>query len=115
MVLTDEVSEEHHIADFDAASFFTLHDFDSRGAWTPDEILRTYGLEDETMKDISQSKRDEVLKEVLRLCDSNGNGIVERAEWMAFSEGGGKLPDFGLGPGHHGDDEYEYEIHHFEK
>lgn len=20
-----------------------------------------------------------------------------------------------LGPGHHGDDEYEYEIHHFEK
>jgi hypothetical protein len=28
---------------------------------------------------------------------------------------GRRLPDFGLGPGHHGDDEYEYEIHHFEK
>jgi hypothetical protein len=26
-----------------------------------------------------------------------------------------ELPDFGFGPGHHGDDEYEYEIHHFEK
>jgi len=24
-----------------------------------------------------------------------------------------QLADFGLGPGHHGDDEYEYEIHHF--
>ena len=28
---------------------------------------------------------------------------------------GQRLKDFGLGPGHHGDDEYEYEIHHFEK
>jgi hypothetical protein len=28
---------------------------------------------------------------------------------------GRRLPDFGLGPGHHGDDEYEYEIHHYEK
>lgn len=25
------------------------------------------------------------------------------------------MPDFGYGAGHHGDDEYEYEIHHFEK
>jgi len=25
------------------------------------------------------------------------------------------LPDYGLGTGHHGDDEYEYEIHHYEK
>lgn len=28
---------------------------------------------------------------------------------------GKRMRDFGLGPGHHGDDEYEYEIHHFEK
>ena len=28
---------------------------------------------------------------------------------------GQKLADYGLGPGHHGDDEYEYEIHHYEK
>lgn len=28
---------------------------------------------------------------------------------------GKRLPNFGLGPGHHGDVEYEYEIHHFEK
>ena len=28
---------------------------------------------------------------------------------------GKRLPNFGLGPGHHGDNEYEYEIHHFEK
>jgi len=30
-------------------------------------------------------------------------------------DNGSRLPDFNLGPGHHGDDEYEYEIHHFQK
>jgi hypothetical protein len=34
---------------------------------------------------------------------------------MRQSQAGKRLPDFGYGPGHHGDIEYEYEIHHFEK
>lgn len=37
------------------------------------------------------------------------------AEFTIGHAHGIKLPDFGYGPGHHGDDEYEYEIHHFEK
>jgi hypothetical protein len=36
-------------------------------------------------------------------------------QWILHLGDGKRLPDFGLGPGHHGDDEYEYEIHHFEK
>lgn len=92
-------TEEHHIDHFDAGSFFTLHDFDGRGAWTPDEILRTYGLADESTKHVGEDKRAEVVKEILKLCDTNGNGIVERKEWMKFSEGGGKLPDFGVSVG----------------
>ena len=34
---------------------------------------------------------------------------------MHLSRQGTRLPDSHMGPGHHGDDEYEYEIHHFEK
>ncbi|KAI9847089.1 MAG: hypothetical protein M1837_003207 [Sclerophora amabilis] len=109
------MAEEHHISNFDGGAFFSLHDFDSSGAWTPDEILRFYGLEDESTKHVSQEKRDEVVKEVLRLVDTNGDGKIDRTEWLAYLQQGSNLPDFGLGPGHHGDDEYEYEIHHFEK
>lgn len=62
-----------------------------------------------------QSKKDEVVTKVLALLDRDGSGFVTLEEWMGFCREGGVLPDFGLGPGHHGDDEYEYEIHHWEK
>ena len=47
--------------------------------------------------------------------DPAGTGSVSRDEWMRQIQAGKRLPDFGYGPGHHGDIEYEYEIHHFEK
>ncbi|KAI9836450.1 MAG: hypothetical protein M1819_001482 [Sarea resinae] len=109
------MAEEHHIGNFDPGAFFSLHDYDSSGDWTPAEILRTYGLLDESAKEIPDSKRDEVVQKVLALFDDNRNGIITQGEWMRKCAEGVKLPDFGLGPGHHGDDEYEYEIHHFEK
>jgi hypothetical protein len=34
--------------------------------------------------------------------DTNENGEVERNEWLQFIKGGGSLPDYGTGPGHHG-------------
>lgn len=49
------------------------------------------------------------------LFDPDGTGVITRQQWMQHYRAGRRLPDFGLGPGHHGDDEYEYEIHHFEK
>lgn len=109
-------TEEHHIQNFDPASFFTLHDFDGSGSWTPDEIRRTYGLEDESSKDVPSSKKESIVTEVLQVWDADGDGRISRDEWMKGWVGQGKrLKDFGTGPGHHGDDEYEYEIHHFEK
>lgn len=112
---TNVRTEEHRIDNFDAGAFFTLHDFDNNGVWEPAEILKFYGMEDETAKNVPQEKKDDLLKEILRLMDYNDNGHVEREEWDRFSAGGGLLPDFGLGPGHHWDIEMEYEIHHWQK
>ncbi|KAM3066101.1 hypothetical protein ACMFMG_010557 [Clarireedia jacksonii] len=118
---TRHMAEEHHIANFDPRSFFTLHDFDGNGFWDQAEILKFYGMEDETAKDVPQEKKDELIREILRLMDTNGNGAVEKDEWDRYSTFGGQggspglLPDFGLGPGHHWDIEMEYEIHHWEK
>ncbi|KAI0537753.1 putative secretory pathway protein Ssp120 [Xylaria digitata] len=109
------MAEEHHIANFDPSSFFTLHDFNGNGRWEVDEILRTYGLMDESNKDVPLSKRDEYQRQLLGLLDTNSDGFVSRQEFMTFIGSGKTLPDLGTGPGHHGDDEYEYEIHHWEK
>ncbi|KAL0634289.1 hypothetical protein Q9L58_006827 [Maublancomyces gigas] len=105
--------EEHHIYNFDAGAFFHLHDFDNSGTWTRDEVLRTYGLEqpDSTADDAAKEK---VWKAVSDLVGGRFGGIT-LAEFQAFSRSGGTLPDLGWGPGHHGDAEYEYEIHHYEK
>ncbi|GAP88616.1 putative secretory pathway protein [Rosellinia necatrix] len=113
--MTKHMAEEHHISDFDPSSFFTLHDFNGNGRWEVDEMLRTYGLMDESNKDVPLSKRDEYQRQLLRLLDRNSDGWVSRNEFQSFVANGGALPDLGTGPGHHGDDEYEYEIHHWEK
>ncbi|KAI1108668.1 putative secretory pathway protein Ssp120 [Nemania sp. NC0429] len=113
--MTKHMAEEHHIASFDSSSFFTLHDFNGNGRWEPDELLRTYGLMDESNSDVPTSKRDEHERRLMGLLDKNSDGIVSRHEFMTFIANGGELPDLGTGPGHHGDDEYEYEIHHWEK
>ncbi|KAF3936318.1 hypothetical protein ABW19_dt0208868 [Dactylella cylindrospora] len=116
---------EHHLNNFDPSSFFTLHDFDGSHTWSPHEILRFYGINPNTGrlvdemgtvgKEISWEKRDEIVKKVLSLADFDNDGAVTLEEFVAFWGDGGRLPDFGLGTGHHGDDEYEYEIHHYEK
>ena len=109
-------AEEHHISNFDAASFFSLHDYDDNGSWDQSEILKTYGMNDPSAKDVPQEKKDEILREVLKLMDHNENGQIDKHEWLQFTGEGrkGTLPDFGLGPGHHWDMEMEYEIHHWE-
>ena len=75
-----------------------------------------YGLEDPSLESTPVSKREEVTRVVFQLYDIDHNGVIEKGEWATKTdEENVRLPDFGLGPGHHGDDEYEYEIHHFEK
>lgn len=78
-------------------------------------MQRTYGLMDVSNKDMPQAKRDEVLNTLLGLLDEDGDFSVTMEEWKSFLARGKTLPDLGTGPGHHGDDEYEYEIHHWEK
>ncbi|OCL02680.1 hypothetical protein AOQ84DRAFT_304223 [Glonium stellatum] len=112
---TRHMAEEHHITTFDAGVFFTLHDYDSSGAWSPEDIRRTYGLMDESTNNVPEEKKADVVRIVMDLYDTDKSGTVSYAEFTIANAKGVTLPDFGLGPGHHGDDEYEYEIHHFEK
>jgi hypothetical protein len=107
--------EEHHISSFDAGSFFNLHDYDSSNAWTFDDLMKTYGLKDESTNHIPFAEKEKAINSVIELFDKDRDGTVSYAEFTIGDAHGIKLPDFGYGPGHHGDDEYEYEIHHFEK
>jgi len=107
--------EEHHITNFDAGSFFNLHDYDSSNTWTIDDILKTYGLKDESTNHIPDFEKRKAAQSVIDLYDRDKSGTISFAEYTIGEAQGLTLPDFGWGPGHHGDDEYEYEIHHFEK
>lgn len=109
------LTEEHHITSFDAGSFFTLHDYDSSNEWTAEDILKTYGLRDESTNHISALEKGRAVKKVIDLYDRDLSSTISFAEYTIGEAQGIRLPDFGFGPGHHGDDEYEYEIHHFEK
>lgn len=90
-------------------------------------------MKHESTNHISQADKDKAVKAVIDLYDRDNSGTISFAEFVAGDAQGIKLPDFGkrlytdgfaqtktnsikgFGPGHHGDDEYEYEIHHFEK
>ncbi|EQL02931.1 EF-hand-like domain protein [Ophiocordyceps sinensis CO18] len=100
---------------WDTDSFFTLHDYNADSVWQIDEIQRTYGLMDPSNKALTEERKSQITHELMALLDGDGDGTVSRAEWSAFISQGHTLPDMGTGPGHHGDDEYEYEIHHWEK
>ena len=77
--------------------------------------MKTYGLLDSSNSHLTIDQKDHVAREVLKLFSPSGRGSITRDEWMSQSQAGFRLPDFGYGPGHHGDLEYEYEIHHYEK
>ncbi|KAK3664128.1 hypothetical protein LTR22_005093 [Elasticomyces elasticus] len=109
------MSEEHHITNFDAGSFFNLHDYDGTNEWTLDDILKTYGLRHESTDHNPMFEKEKAAKKVIDLYDRDLSGTISFAEYTIGAAQGLTLPDFGWGPGHHGDDEYEYEIHHFEK
>lgn len=91
--------EEHHITTFDPGSFFALHDYDGSLTWTASEISRTYGLDDESAKDVPENKKQEVVRNVLEKFDLDGDGVVSREEWLEGWERGGRLLDFGVSGG----------------
>lgn len=77
--------------------------------------MKTYGLWDESTKHISHAEKEKACQQVIDIYDRDKSGSISFAEYTVGEAQGIKLPDFGWGPGHHGDDEYEYEIHHYEK
>ncbi|CUM65343.1 uncharacterized protein PRCAT00002978001 [Priceomyces carsonii] len=119
--------EEHKLDSYDADSFFKIHDLHNTGIWTRKDILNMYGILSDSVvgdgsgggehshnkEDLSNEAKDHVVKTVLGLMDTNGDGQVSLDEWKAFVASGGELPDFGYGPGHHLDFEAEYEEHHW--
>lgn len=92
------MAEEHHIANMDPSAFFTLHDYDKSESWTPNEVRRTYGLDDESAKGIDEGKKEDVVRVVMDLFDQNRDGAVSRQEfveaWMGAEAK--RLPDFGV-------------------
>ena len=72
-------------------------------------------MDDVSLKDTSEQVKSDALKRVLSIFDPTGSGQITRPQFLQHIRAGKSLPDLGLGPGHHGDMEYEYEIHHFEK
>ncbi|KAF3915161.1 hypothetical protein ABW20_dc0104305 [Dactylellina cionopaga] len=122
---TRHMLTEHHFDTFDPDSFFILHDFDASHTWTHDEILRTYGINPNTgfayddtgheAKEVPWEKREEIVNKVFALFDLDNDAAITKDEFAAGWHDEKRLPDFGFGTGHHGDDEYEYEIHHYEK
>ena len=78
--------------------------------------MKTFGFKDESTKDIPYEQKDGFVKQVIEMYDRDSSGTISLAEYTEGVAQGIKLPTPpGGGPGHHGDDEYEYEIHHFEK
>ncbi|RLV95244.1 hypothetical protein JA1_001247 [Spathaspora sp. JA1] len=121
------MAQEHSLDEFDAATFFTLHDLSGSRVWSRVDILNIYGLINPVVgdgsgmgahgsnKEITDAAKDKVVNTILGLIDSNKDGKITFEEWIKFSAGGGELPDLGYGPGHHLDFESEYEEHHWKK
>ncbi|KAK9383433.1 uncharacterized protein V2V93DRAFT_361855 [Kockiozyma suomiensis] len=113
--------EEHNINSYDASSFFILHDSDNSKFWTRADILSLYGIMNPVdptghrKEPITPAQQDQVYRRICELMDFDHDGSVSLDEWLQFNKNGLQLPDFGYGPGHHGDVEYEYEIHHWLK
>ena len=70
--------------------------------WTARDIRRTYGLDDETAKDIDSGKKEDITKIVIGIFDQNGDEMISREEWMdGWMKEGKRLPDFGVRPPYH--------------
>ncbi|KAG5417831.1 hypothetical protein I9W82_005467 [Candida metapsilosis] len=116
--------EEHNIAEYDAQTFFTLHDLKGAGQWDRSDILNLYGMKHEVIigdgsgmgensRKVTPEVQNMVVETIFKLFDTDKNGVISRDEWVKFHTSGGELPDFGYGQGHHLDFESEYEEHHW--
>ena len=105
---TWHLASEHHISNFDARSFFALHDYDTDYKWEPQEIRRTYGMADGSTDGLGgsgasgnpdEARKREVEARVLELFDTNRDGVISVDEFEGAWKAGKRLPDFGVGSG----------------
>ncbi|KAH3688727.1 hypothetical protein WICPIJ_000281 [Wickerhamomyces pijperi] len=119
---------EHDIDDYDALTFFTLHDLNNKGYMDSKDILSLYGLLREEVvgkgdgmgthddsEVISEETKVSVVKQILDLLDANSDDRVTKEEYLNYAKKGGEFPNLGVGIGHSQDFEREYEIHHWNK
>ncbi|KAG9002805.1 hypothetical protein FRB94_004751 [Tulasnella sp. JGI-2019a] len=117
---TRHMVNEHHIDAFDVDSFFALHDLNSDGIWSKDEIEAVYGVHhayskaQTPVKEVHDAKAERIVAEVLKRMDKNGDGVISASEFRAVGLDG--LPDFSSegADGHHYDVESEFFLHHEE-
>lgn len=68
---------EHHIDQFDLPAFFKLHDLDSDGFWTTEEIAALYGLRHHSVtgqeKKTPDGLEEQIVSAVLAKLDKNGD------------------------------------------
>jgi len=112
---TRHMLEEHHLNGWDADTLFSLHDLHGDGYWDERDVQRMYGMLHKTSDHVTDADKEAAAKKVVRMYDHDRDGKVSKDEFVDGWKRGIQLPDLGFGPGHHGDEEWEYEIHHFEK
>lgn len=120
------MDHEHQMTSYDPEAFFALHDIKKKGYFDAQDILSMYGLnraevvgrgdgmgahDDSESVDHDLSAR--VVSFVMKLLDVDDDTKITKDEFLRFAKNGNKLPDLGVGVGHHADFELEYEIHHW--
>ncbi|CAF9925220.1 hypothetical protein IMSHALPRED_006415 [Imshaugia aleurites] len=86
------MAEEHNIANMDPSAFFTLH---KSGAWAPDEVQRTYGLDDESAKRVEGGEEEDLVRVMTETFDVDRDKQVTRKEFGGEWRDGKRLGDFG--------------------
>ncbi|CCC67433.1 hypothetical protein NCAS_0A08750 [Naumovozyma castellii] len=122
------MDHEHQLKEYTPETFFALHDVKKQGFWDRDDVLAMYGLNRNEVvgagdgmgkHDESEAVDKDVAKNVvnflMRLVDVDDDNRIMKEEFIEFAKRGNKLPDLGVGVGHHSDFELEYELHHWNK
>ncbi|WFC94081.1 hypothetical protein MBRA1_000711 [Malassezia brasiliensis] len=118
--MQEHMANEHHIGNFDLASFFALHDFDRNGLLDRAEIEAIYGVHHSLSRkhspnaEVHDEKADKIVREVLRRLDKNHDSLITRQEFLAGGPNGlPTFPEYGKHTlGHHYDEESEFFVHH---
>ncbi|EDO15578.1 hypothetical protein Kpol_487p11 [Vanderwaltozyma polyspora DSM 70294] len=122
------MQHEHQMNKYDPETFFALHDTKKKGYFDDSDILGLYGLnrgevvgngdgmgDHDNSESIDEELAKRVVKFIKKLIDVNDDSKITKEEYLSFAKRGNKLPDLGVGVGHHADFELEYELHHWNK